>query len=187
MASLPKILFSLVARGQVVLTEHSEISGNANIIAIRILEKLSQEDTRVSYSQNRHVFHILVSGGITYLAVAEEAAGCRIPFAFLEDIKTRFTNQYGPSARQAVAYEYNTEFSSVLAERMRYFSNDPNADIINKMKGDIAEVKNVMIENIEKVLERGERLDLLVDKAEGLHHGAQIFRGSARRLRQHMW
>ena len=29
------------------------------------------------------------------------------------------------------------------------------------MRGEMMEVKNIMIENIEKVLERGEKLDLL--------------------------
>jgi hypothetical protein len=32
----------------------------------------------------------------------------------------------------------------------------------------VAEVKDVMVENIEKVVERGERFNVLVDKAEGL-------------------
>jgi hypothetical protein len=32
----------------------------------------------------------------------------------------------------------------------------------------VAEVKDVMVENIERVLERGERIELLVDKADGL-------------------
>ncbi len=32
----------------------------------------------------------------------------------------------------------------------------------------VNEVKGVMVENIEKVLERGEKIELLVDKAEDL-------------------
>lgn len=44
-----------------------------------------------------------------------------------------------------------------------------------------------MVDNIEKVLERGERLDLLVDKTEVLQAGALGFRREARRLKQTMW
>lgn len=54
---------------------------------------------------------------------------------------------------QAVSYEYNTEFSRVLQQQMDYFSNDPNADAITRMRGGMAEVKHIMIENIEKVYE----------------------------------
>lgn len=34
---------------------------------------------------------------------------------------------------------------------MHYFVNDPNADTINRVRGGVAEVKNIMVENIEKV------------------------------------
>lgn len=185
--SQPKILFSLVARGQVVLGEHTFVTGNANVIAVRILEKLPAEDTRVSYTQERHMFHVLISDGITFLAVAEETFGRRIPFAFLEDIRGRFAGTYGGAAKEAVAYEYNTEFSRVLAERANYYSSDPAADAINRVKGELQEVKHIMIENIEKVLERGERLDLLVDKTEALQDGALGFVRTARRLKTTMW
>ncbi len=40
-----KLLFALVARGSVVLAEHQNASTNANLIALRILEKLGGEDT----------------------------------------------------------------------------------------------------------------------------------------------
>ena len=82
-----------------------------------------------------------------------QGLGRRIPFAFLDDIKDRFVATYGSSGvNQAIAYEFNTEFSQVLQQRMQYFANDPNADAINRVRGGVAEVKNIMVENIEKVI-----------------------------------
>lgn len=63
-------------------------------------------------------------------------------------------SQYGATASRAAAYELNTEFAPVLAQRMEYFSQDSNADTINRVRGGVAEVKNIMIENIEKVTGR---------------------------------
>jgi vesicle-associated membrane protein 7 len=88
---------------------------------------------------------------------------------------------------KAVAYEYNTDFSPIMAQRMEYFSNDPKADTISRVRGEIMEVKHIMIENVEKVLDRGERLDLLVDKTEHLQGEAFAFRREARRLKHKMW
>lgn len=34
----------------------------------------------------------------------------------------------------------------------------------------VDEVKNIMVENIEKVLERGEKIELLVDKTDDLRY-----------------
>ncbi|XP_062232884.1 vesicle-associated membrane protein 711-like [Phragmites australis] len=88
----------------------------------------------------------------------------RIPFAFLEDIHGRFVKTYGRAALTALAYTMNDEFSRVLSQQMDHYSNDPNADRINRMRGEINQVRSVMIDNIDKVLERGDRLELLVDK-----------------------
>lgn len=98
------------------------------------------------------MYQLLDSAHICQAACLLQALGRRIPFAFLDDIKEKFLAAYGPEAAQyAVAYEYNTDFSSVLQQRMRYFVNDPNADTINRVRGGVAEVKNIMVENIEKV------------------------------------
>lgn len=183
-----KLLYSVVARGSVVLAECSLVSGNAHMLAVRILEKLnSSEDIRVSYAQDRHMFHCMVSDGISYIVVAEEAFGRRIPFGFLEDIRQRFMAAYSERINEAVAYEMNAAFSKVLSERMLYYSNDPSADTINRVKAEVGEVKKIMVENIEKVLERGEKLDLLVDKTEVLQEGANTFRREARRVKQVLW
>ena len=51
----------------------------------------------------------------------------------------------------------------------------------------IAETKMVMSDNIEKVLDRGEKIELLVDKTEQLRFTADNFSKSGKKLRRHMW
>lgn len=80
-----------------------------------------------------------------------QAFARRIVFAFLADVRERFFSQFGDSAQGAVAYEYNTDFSQVLHDRGVFFSENPRADTINRVRGELAEVKNIMVENIEKV------------------------------------
>ncbi|XP_032241231.2 vesicle-associated membrane protein 8 isoform X2 [Nematostella vectensis] len=60
-------------------------------------------------------------------------------------------------------------------------------DAINKVQREVDEVKDVMTKNIEKVLERGERIDILMDKAETLDNSAQTFQRHSSRLRKKMW
>ncbi|KAL6536204.1 hypothetical protein OROGR_012776 [Orobanche gracilis] len=138
------ILYALVARGSVVLTEFSTTSTTttANSIARQILEKLSSanHNTNVSYSQDRYIFHVKRSDGLTVLCMAEDTAQRRIPFAFLEDIHQRFVQRYGRAVLSAQAYEMNDEFSRVLSQQMDYYSKDPNADRINRIKGEMSQV-----------------------------------------------
>ncbi|GJN29518.1 hypothetical protein PR202_gb17744 [Eleusine coracana subsp. coracana] len=135
------ILYALVARGTVVLTEHSAAATNAGAVARQVLERLPDggADSHVSYTQDRYVFHAKRTDGITALCMADDAAGRRIPFAFLEDIHGRFVKTYGRAALTALAYAMNDEFSRVLSQQMDYYSNDPNADRINRMRGEISQ------------------------------------------------
>ncbi|XP_064981096.1 vesicle-associated membrane protein 711-like [Musa acuminata AAA Group] len=182
------ILYALVARGSVVLVEFSGAGTNASAVARQILERIpGDQDTHVSYSQDRYVFHVKRTDGITVLCVADDTAGRRIPFAFLEDIHGRFVKTYGRACHIAPAYGMNDEFSRVLGQQIDYYTNDPDADRMNRIKGEMSQVRNVMIENIDKVLERGERLELLVDKTANMQGNTVRFRKQARRFRNTVW
>ncbi|MCO5552164.1 hypothetical protein L7F22_005674 [Adiantum nelumboides] len=177
------IVYAMVARGSVVLAEYSSIPSNANSVARQILEKMSVADSRISYSQDRFIFHVTKADGLIFLCMADDTFGRRIPFTFLEDVRSRFLKAYGRTCRTALAYAMNDEFSRVLAQQMEYFSNDPSADSINRMKGEINQVQYVMLENIDKVLERGDRLELHSDKTSNIQNRAFRFRKQARRFR----
>jgi vesicle-associated membrane protein 7 len=181
------IIYALVARGTCVLAEYTGTNGNFTTVTRRILEKIPPQDAKMSYVYDRHIFHYIVDDGITYLCMADEEFGRRIPFAFLEDIKNRFRATYGDRGRTAIAYGMNTDFSRVLQNQMDYYSNNPGADKINRVRGEIDEVKSVMVHNIEKVLERGERIELLVDKTENLNQSAFKFKKSSTQLKRAMW
>lgn len=184
------ILYALVARGSVVLAEFSVASSNAGTIARRLLENLaiaSGSDTRLSFAQDRYVFHIMRSQQLTFLCMANDTFGRRLPFAYLEDIQMRFTKTYGQTAYTALAYAMNDEFSRVLHQQMEYFSSNPNLDTLNRAKGEMNEVRSVMVENIDKVLDRGERINLLVDKTATMQDNTFRFRKQSRRLQQALW
>ncbi|KAG6608162.1 vesicle-associated membrane protein 711-like [Cucurbita pepo subsp. pepo] len=182
------IIYALVARGSVVLAEFSATPTNASSISRQILDKIpGNDDSHVSYSQDRYLFHVKRTDGLTVLCMADDTAGRRIPFAFLEDIHQRFVRTYGRAVHSANAYGMNDEFSRVLSQQMEYYSNDPNADRINRLKGEMSQVRNVMIENIDKVLERGDRLELLVDKTTNMQGNTMRFRKQARRFRNTVW
>ncbi|KAL4296946.1 hypothetical protein GQ457_12G027320 [Hibiscus cannabinus] len=179
------ILYAVVARDTVVLAEFSAVTGNAGAVARRMLEKLPAEaDSRLCFSQDRYNFHILRSDGLCFLCMADDTFGRRIPFSYLEDIHMRFMKNYGKVAHYAPAYTMNDEFSRVLHQQMEFFSNNPSADTLNRVRGEVGEIHTVMVENIDKVLQRGDRIELLVDKTATMKDGAFRFKKQSKRLRQ---
>jgi vesicle-associated membrane protein 7 len=69
---------------------------------------------------------------------------------------------------------------------MEYF-NGPNGDQLAQVTNKLDDVKNVMVQNIEMVLERGEKLELLVDKTDQLQTQAFQFHKSSKQLRSAMF
>lgn len=184
------LLYGLVARGQVVLAEFSATQTNASTIARQILEKISSQgsnDSNSSYSHDRYIFHVKKTDGLTVLCMADDASGRRIPFSFLEDIHQRFVRTYGRAIHSAPAYGMNDEFSRILSQQMEHYSNDPDADRLNRLKGEMSHVRNVMIDNIDKVLQRGDRLALLVEKTTTLQGNTLRFKRQARRFQNTLW
>ncbi|KAI9314020.1 vesicle-associated membrane protein [Zopfochytrium polystomum] len=180
------IIYGLVARGAVVLSEHATTTGNFTTVTQHILEKIPTGDSRMTYVYDRYLFHYVQKNGITYLCLAEETFGRRIPFAFLEDISVKFESVYGSRGHTAIAYGLQ-EFSKYLAAQMAYYSSNPNSDRFRQVQGEIDQVKDVMVANIEKVLERGERIDILVDKTDTLNQASFAFKKRSTALRRAMW
>eukprot|EP01105_Mastigella_eilhardi_P005287 TRINITY_DN1702_c0_g1_i1.p2 TRINITY_DN1702_c0_g1~~TRINITY_DN1702_c0_g1_i1.p2 ORF type:complete len:145 (+),score=49.42 TRINITY_DN1702_c0_g1_i1:455-889(+) len=79
------------------------------------------------------------------------------------------------------------EFARVLQVQMDYFSNDSSADKITQVKGEIDAVRQIMVENIEQVLERGEHIELLVDRTSNLQMNSMQFKKSSKSLKRAMW
>lgn len=70
---------------------------------------------------------------------------------------------------------------------MQQYNTAPPQDSLTAARREIENVKDIMTENIERVLERGERIDLLVDKTDRLGGSARDFRVRSRGLRRQMW
>ncbi|KAK5784093.1 hypothetical protein PVK06_038611 [Gossypium arboreum] len=170
------LIYAFVARGTVVLADYTEFSGNFTSIASQCLQKLPASNNKFTYNCDGHTFNYLVDNGFTYCVVAVESAGRQVPIAFLERIKEDFTKRYGGGkAAAAPANSLSKEFGPKLKEHMQYCIDHPEeVSKIAKVKAQVSEVKGVMMENIEKVLDRGEKIELLVDKSENLRSQIKI-------------
>eukprot|EP00730_Choanoeca_flexa_P008321 TRINITY_DN12475_c0_g9_i3.p1 TRINITY_DN12475_c0_g9~~TRINITY_DN12475_c0_g9_i3.p1 ORF type:complete len:186 (+),score=14.77 TRINITY_DN12475_c0_g9_i3:41-559(+) len=111
------LIYSLVARGNTILAEYTDSSGNFTTVTQNILDKIPSRDQKCTYVYDQYLFHYIREEGIVYLCLADEGFGRRIPFAFLAQISKDFS-PYKNGAHKAIAYGYNREFSPVLQRQM---------------------------------------------------------------------
>ena len=67
-------------------------------------------------------------------------------------------------------------------------ANTPQSqDKITNIQDEVEQVKGIMVANIDVIMERGEKLDLLIDKTENLSANSVTFRTTSRNLQRSMW
>jgi len=198
------LLYSCIAHNTTILTEHTtSAASNTSSLASLILPKIDHsKPQKLTYTHNDNYVHYIAAapseypsspaaGGLTYLVVAASSAGRRIPFGFLVEIKNRFLAQFPPDSTDFAslpnygAGSFNSELKKLMVD---YGTTKAGKDdAISNVQNEIDSVKNIMTENIERVLERGERIDLLVDKTDRLGGSAHEFRVRSKGLRRRMW
>ncbi|CAG0882805.1 unnamed protein product [Darwinula stevensoni] len=181
------LLYSVVARGTTILAKHANCTGNFQEVLNQILPKIPPEDSKLTYSHGSYLFHYIMEGGIIYLCISDDDFERSRAFLFLNEVKKRFQMTYGSRVQTALPYAMNSEFSRVLANEMRHFSDARDDDTIAKVQGELDELKHIMVQNIDSLASRGERLELLVNKAENLSASSVTFRTTSRTLARTLW
>jgi vesicle-associated membrane protein 7 len=206
------LLYSAIAYKDTILAEHTT-SAAAGTVALKlaalVLPKINHTaPQKLTYEHNDDLVHYvadaapssrdpahLSAAGLTYLVVARRPLGKRVPFAFLLATKQRFLKDYDPERLDfATLPAYGAAAFNVQLKRlMQEFGTGQAGDTVEggdafaSVQAELDSVRGIMTENIERVLERGERIDLLVDKTDRLGGSATDFRVRSRGLRRKMW
>jgi len=183
------LLYSCVACDSVVLADHADVVGNFEAATQQILDRTdSSKFSRHTYSVNQYNYHVLTKQGFTFLAIADQEFPMRISFAYLEKIGEKFFSGTLPQrASNAKPYEFRRDFSPILSSCIVQFNKTREVDNMAELHGQVEDVKGVMNQNIEKILERGENLEQLQERTTQLNLNADRFQSQAVRLRRKMW
>ncbi|KAB7505356.1 Vesicle-associated membrane protein 7 [Armadillidium nasatum] len=182
------ILYSVISRNATVLARNAICAGNFAEVTEQILDKINaNEASRLTYSHASYLFHYVTENGVIYLCITDDEFERKRAFMFLEDIKAAFQTKYHDKIETALPYGMNSEFSKVLSTQMKHYAEVEDIDNVGKLQGEVADVKNILIKNIESLSSRGERLELLVNKTENLNSSAVTFRTSSRTLSRQLW
>lgn len=180
------ILFAVVARGTTILAKNAFCVGNFLEVTEQILAKIPSENNKLTYSHGNYLFHYICQDRIIYLCITDDDFERSRAFTFLNEIKKRFQTTYGSRAQTALPYAMNSEFSGVLAAQMKHLSENKNSDRISETQTQVDELKGIMVRNIDLVAQRGEKLELLIDKTDNLVDSSVTFKTTSRNLARAM-
>ncbi|TQN74268.1 Vesicle-associated membrane protein [Colletotrichum shisoi] len=198
------LLYSCIAHNNTILSEcTTSASSQTSSLASLILPKIDHSSPqKLTYTHGSHHIHYIAeapsdhpdhpsAGGLTFLVIADASLGRRIPFGFLFEIRRRFLEQFPAESTDYAelpnygAASYNGQLKKFMVDYGT--TSGGKDDAISNVQREIDDVRGIMTRNIEGLLERGERIDLLVDKTDRLGGSAREFRVRSRGLKRKMW
>ncbi|PWN34960.1 snare-like protein [Meira miltonrushii] len=182
------IVLALVASGSTILSEtHDEAHARFLTAAETVLTRIPPNATRLSYSYENWLFHYVQEDGIVYLCTADGEMGRRLPFAFLSEVQKKFTSTFDATLLEDPQPADFASFTSTLSSTLNRFNTQPQSDPVKAAQAELAGVKDIMTQNVEQILNRGERLDLLMNRTDQAANQSMAFRRRAVGLRRQMW
>ena len=110
-----------------------------------------------------------------FLCLTENHIEKNLAFAFLSDLRKKFLQSYAyeivSSFRALQLKEFNTSISQLMVfftNRKNYYNTNPQLTKSGELIRELNEAKEVMVENIEKLLERNEMVNIIVIKSDNL-------------------
>jgi len=157
-----------------------------------ILSKITHSSaSRLSYAYESWLFHYIADGDLVFLALADAQLGRRVPFAFLTQLQKEVCFCPGLSALTRQWEESDEpqriEFEPRLVSLRNHFNQNPESDPIRRAQSELGSVKDIITQNVEQILSRGEQIELLMDRTDSAANQSLAFRRRAVGIRRTMW
>lgn len=175
---------ALVARGSFVLCEYDASTGSADLneVSRKVLSKIPRTGSIRSYVYAGFTFNYLLEKDLIFLCIADVAAGSELVFQFLGEFKMRHEqcNRLGGTDRSA-------ELTRMLRDLISNYNSEKGGGKVRQMEQELEDVTEMMRDNISKVMERGERIESLIDKTALLKNESVSFRAGAQAHNDKLW
>ena len=149
------------------------------IFTTRTVARKTAVAQRQTVQQDEYFCHAYNRDGLVGIAFADRDYPVRAGFSVVNKVLDDFEARH-PRWRGATADTFGEDDPELASALSRY--QDPlQADKLTKIQADLHETKIILHKTIESVLDRGEKLDNLVDKSNDLSMASQMFYKQARK------
>lgn len=127
-------------------------------------------------------FHYLIAEGVCYLVLCEASFPRKTAFAYLEDLHSEFSDQYGRRVHTAKRPYCFIQFDTYIQKTRKSYMDNSARKNFGSINTELHDIQRIMVANIEEVLQRGEALSALDTKASNLSSLSKKYRSDAKYL-----
>ncbi|KAF9995078.1 palmitoyltransferase [Entomortierella chlamydospora] len=157
--------------------QRSSIAEFMTFMAQTISEK-TQPGQRQSIEESNYVGHVYARAeGVAGVVITDKEYPTRVAFGLLNKILDEFTTKFPNSAAW-------TPEQCNFAELQQYivtYQDPKQGDTIMKVQRELDETKIILHKTIESVLERGEKMESLVERSDVLSSQSKMFYKTAKK------
>lgn len=142
--------------------------------------KRTAKGQRQSITHESYVVHCYVrSDGLAGTVTTDLEYPSRVAFVLLTQLLDDFTNTLGDSWTSVDSPDSVT--FAPIEEYLQKYQNPAEADKVTKIQNDLDETTQVLHKTIDSVLERGVKLDNLVERSDDLSRQSKMFYKQAKK------
>ena len=139
---------------------------------------------------SRRIFHYLIQENTVYLTCTENSYPKRLAFLYLEEVADVFleylTQNHGSNYRsilETTARPYAfIQADPIISRKQREFVDPKSAMNASKLNQDLSDIHSIMRQNINQVLDRGEKLEAVGQISSNLMSESKKFKWGAKKL-----
>ncbi|OWB75671.1 hypothetical protein B5S31_g5609 [[Candida] boidinii] len=147
------------------------------------ISERTQPGQRQSVEEGNYIGHVFTrSEGISGVIISDKEYPIRPAYTLLNKILDEYIAIHPPNEWNSIIETDESKLSfPELSTYITKYQNPAQADAIMKVQQELDETKIVLQKSIEGVLQRGEKLDSLVDQSEALGANAKTFYKQAKK------
>jgi vesicle-associated membrane protein 7 len=173
-------------------------TGNYRIVTTQLLSELPRHRHQLSFEYDeRHSYHLLVDRSLVFGCLVDRMFDRKVALAFLFDCADSFWSKLGTEQQRqqqlisesaaAFSLEREKEFASMLSSQMDYYSSNPSLERIQAAQRRLQEVRDQLEINIESLLHRNQKIELLTGQAREMSQQARKFQERGAAVKQTMY
>ncbi|KAK1430426.1 hypothetical protein QVD17_13140 [Tagetes erecta] len=148
----------------------------------RTVAKRTPPSQRQSVQHEEYKVHSYNRNGLCALGFMDDHYPVRSAFSLLNQVLDEYQKNFGDSWKTVQAD--SSQPWPYLDEALARFQDPAQADKLLKIQRELDETKIILHKTIDSVLERGEKLDSLVEKSSDLSAASQMFYKQAKKTNQ---
>lgn len=144
-----------------------------------VMKRIGGGISAVDYEGNM-VYAVVQGDGLGAVVMADKEYAQRVAVALAKEALAGFKGAHAATAWRAARADYACRFAGLEAA-LREYQDPTKVDKVLRLDKQLGETKDILVKTIEKVLERGEKLDELVDKSAALSAQSKMFYKQAKK------